>query len=294
LSTSQSFLAVVGDYTALSVPNTVVLAGQPGTEPFYFSSSASVTNLAFTFNYDTNRLANWGINNFIAQVTTGKVSAVSPSAMLVNLSFGGGQLFHGTQAVAQLTFNAVSNQHSAFLPLTVSNLQVLNSAGQSVANELVQNGRIAYVGIEPMLELSPGSSNTSMTLTIYGRPGSSLMTEWRTNLASSAGWQPGWQIPMTNLAESFPLDGSLPAAFYRAEEFFADPPLLQFAGNGTARLALLVYGKTGTNYILQLNTNLARNASWLTQTNFTLTNSFRFIDAGGMTNQEMFFRLLRN
>ena len=153
LSSSQSFLVRVGDYTALTLGHGVVAAGQMGLEPLYFSSSANVTNLVFSFGYDPTRLTNWNLTSFIAQATTGTVSVVAPSVVQINLSFGGGgQLFHGTQAVAQLTFQAVSNVHSAFVPLPIGQARVLDSTGRTLPDDLIQDGRIAVVGPEPLLE----------------------------------------------------------------------------------------------------------------------------------------------
>ena len=287
LTTSQSFLAVVGDYTALSLGNAVVLGGQAGVEPLYFSSSASVTNLVFSFSYDPTRLANWNLTSLIAQATTGRVSVLSPSLASVNLSFGGGQLFHGTQAVAQLSFQAISNAHSAFVPLGITNAHVLNSAGQTIANDLIQNGRIVLVGQEPLLEAGL-NSNMSRLLTLYGKPGASYMTQWKTNLMG--GWHQGWRIPLTNMVEAFSavgLDG--PVEYYRAYEFVANPPMLEIGSFTNHALNLLLYGQPGQSYTLQTTTNLS-GSLWSDILALPFTNSFYFINGIPATNRAMWFR----
>jgi len=78
---------------------------------------------------------------------------------------------------------------------------------------------------------------------------------------------------------------------YRAEESFAAPPLLQLGGS--SNLLLLLYGRAGTNYIIQKFGNLVDGAHWIPLASFALTNSFRFLDAGQPTNKAQFFRTLR-
>jgi hypothetical protein len=68
--------------------------------------------------------------------------------------------------------------------------------------------------------------------------------------------------------------------YYRAWEFFADPPILEFNPPFGTNLTLLLYGKAGTNYIIQATPNLAAATVWSPETSFTLSNSFRFIGLG--------------
>ena len=58
-------------------------------------------------------------------------------------------------------------------------------------------------------------------------------------------------------------------------------------------MTLLLYGKAGTNYVLEATTNLAGNPVWSPTSVVTLTNSFRFISTGNPTNKAMFFRAKR-
>ena len=100
----------------------------------------------------------------------------------------------------------------------------------------------------------------------------------------------GCRVPMMNLAQPFELDTTRPMVFYRAEEFFADPPPLQLGGSGN--LVLLLYGQLGTNYVIQMKTNVVRGANWIPLDKFAPTDSFQFIDAGRLTNRAQFFWIL--
>jgi len=54
-------------------------------------------------------------------------------------------------------------------------------------------------------------------LTLYGQPGSSYMTQWKTNLSGSLHWQNGWLAPLTNEAATFSGFGTNgPVLYYRA------------------------------------------------------------------------------
>jgi hypothetical protein len=97
-------------------------------------------------------------------------------------------------------------------------------------------------------------------------------------------------VPMTNLTEVFPANGSLPQVFYRAIDFTANPPLLEMNSSATSNMLLLLYGQNGTNYTIVSGTNLINTASWTPIAGFTLTISFQFINAGGETNRVQFFR----
>jgi hypothetical protein len=62
---------------------------------------------------------------------------------------------------------------------------------------------------------------------------------------------------------------------------------------GTTNLTLLLYGKAGTNYVIEARTNLSNGGVWFPATSFALTNSFQFINEGTRTNKMMFFRAKR-
>jgi hypothetical protein len=132
-------------------------------------------------------------------------------------------------------------------------------------------------------------TNSQRMLTLYGNPGAAYALGLRTN-ALGTNWQFAWRTPMTNLFETFSADQNSPLLFYRAWEFFADPPVLELKGATSSNLVLLLYGKSGTNYLLQAETNLAKGDSWFAITNFVLSNSFQFISEGTGTNGMMFFR----
>jgi hypothetical protein len=95
---------------------------------------------------------------------------------------------------------------------------------------------------------------------------------------------------MTNLTQSFAPNALPPTAFYRAWQFFADPPLLELTLPTRTNASLLLYGRSGTNYLIQSASNLSPAAIWSPVADLWLTNSFHFVPINGPTNPAMFFR----
>jgi hypothetical protein len=127
-------------------------------------------------------------------------------------------------------------------------------------------------------------------LTLYGKPGSSYAVESKTNLAAPT-WQPRWNVPLTNLSHTMAIGNEPGLQFYRAYEFFADPPILQLSRSASSNRLLLLYGRGGTNYSIEGTTNLGHG--WAPFTSLTLTNSFQFIDQDSATNRQQFYRAWR-
>ena len=96
---------------------------------------------------------------------------------------------------------------------------------------------------------------------------------------------------MTDLFQDFGIEATKPSQFYRAYEFFAEPPILEIQGGPAGSLPLLFYGRRGTNYVLESSAALGSEAHWLPQVSLTLSNSFDFLPPLPMTNQSLFLRI---
>jgi hypothetical protein len=267
-----------------------MLVGQTSSVPVRLLSTTALTNMTFTVVYPVERFStNFTLTASSAQVLTQQWRLVAPGQIELSFTLPADSVLHGPTNVGELSFTAVSNQSSAFVPLLISDVADLTPDGGLVASAYGQPGRVVVVGPEPLLEAGWGGNRQAL-LTLYGKPGSSYAMEWRTNLMAGA-WQFAWRAPMTNLFQDFGIEATRPRQFYRAYEFFADPPLLLL--DGSSNLVLLLYGRAETNYVIQTTTNLVSGANWIPLTNFALTNSFRFLDTGRPTNRAQFFRTLR-
>jgi hypothetical protein len=290
LSNSITFTIIAGECVQVAVGSTVVQIGQIGCVPVDLVSTVGLTNLSFTLLYLPNRLTNFVVSATNAAVGTSVVQTIGSSQAFFSLNTLPGQVLQGPAHVGTLCF-AVPPGPSAFVPLAITNVVGLRADGASVGNILGQPGRVVVVGTQPLLEAWL-STNSHRMLTLYGNPGASCLMNLNTNLAST-NWSLAWRVPLTNLSETFEAGGALPQAFYRANEFAADPPILEFLSPSPTNATLLLYGRAATNYTLEASTNLSLLNAWLPATNFTLTNSFRFISVPGPTNGRMFYRALR-
>jgi hypothetical protein len=290
LSNSTSFNILVGDCVQVGVGATSVQTGQGACIPVNLVSTVGLTNLAFVLAYPSNRLGNWSITATNSAVGTAGVLVLDPGHAQFQIATKAGWVLQGPTSVGTICFNVLPGT-SGFVQFQTAGVISSRADGSVVGNASGQLTRLVIIGSEPLLEASLTTNNARL-LTLYGKPGSAYAIESKTNLFTGA-WQPRWNVPMSSLSEAFGIASSPPVQFYRAYEFFADPPVLELRPATATNALLLLYGKAGTNYVIEATTNLSSASSWSHTTNFTLTNSFLFIPAGKATNRAMFFRALR-
>jgi hypothetical protein len=260
-----------GTAKALGLGSTVMQTGTTSSVPLTLISSVGLTNLSFAVVYPANRFTNW-------------VVAVSNSAIGTTII----QTVSGAETLIGAIYFVALPGLSGFVPLGIANIAATEQDGTLAGNASGQGGRVAVIGAEPLVEAWLGTNSQRM-LTLYGNPAATYALGYRTNVLAT-NWQFACRTPMTNLFETFSADAKAPLLFYRAWEFFADPPIMELARPGAPNLTLLLYGEPGANYILQATTNLANTNAWSMATNFLLTNSFLFINEGPTTNKALFYR----
>jgi hypothetical protein len=290
LSNSMSFNISVGDCLQVGLGATSVQTGQSACVPLNLLSSAGLTNLAFTLAYPSNRLGSWVVTLTNPAAGTALVQVLDSAHVQISIAARTGQLLQGATSLGTICFNT-SPGSSGFLQVQATSVDGSKGDGLAVGNASGQSVRLVLIGAQPLLEAWL-STNSSRMLTLYGNPGASYQIAYATNLLGT-NWQYAWRVPMSNLYETFAAEAQLPQVFYRAWEFFADPPILELVSPARSNLAVLLYGRAGTNYVVQASTNLSLGGAWFPATNFTLTNSFQFIGIGSPTNKMLFFRAMR-
>jgi hypothetical protein len=290
-SNAVTFTVSVSECVRVGIGSTVVQIGQSACVPINLLSTVALTNLSFTLASAPDRLTNWVFTSTNTAIGFSNVQTFDPSQIVFALATKSGEALQGPSLAGQICFTAASNS-SAFVPLLITNITGTKSDGAPVGNVFGLSGRVAIIGREPLLEAWL-ETNRHRMLTLYGNPGSSYEIDNITNIAGTD-WSLAWYVPLTNLFQTFGANERLQQVFYRAQEFAADPPLLQIAGSGGSQPTLILYGRAGTNYVVQTTTNLASAGTWLPTTNFAPTNSFYFIGIGSPTNQMIFFRGLHH
>ncbi len=217
LSATNTFSILVGDFTELTLGSTVVRAGETGRVAITMTSSVGVTNLSFELNADRARITNFALAA-IAPDFSGLLQPLAPDRSALEFGVPSGQPAIGTRSLADLQFNTVTNQTSAFVPLSAARFLALQGNGVRVPGTLINDGRVVVIGAEPLLEALP-STNGQRSLILYGRPQTTYTLEFSTDLLNAAAWQTAWRGTLINLSQRFDhLPETNRTLFYRAIE----------------------------------------------------------------------------
>jgi len=143
---------------------------------------------------------------------------------VLHLAARPGQSILGSKQLAQLTFTAITNQQSAFVPLNALPFSATKADGSLLTSQPAHSGRAVVVGQEALLEATlDASGNRSVIL--YGKPSSSFAIEYTASPGSPRTWtrlSPGFSL--TSLATLVPLpDPASAFVLYRAAQLAAAP-----------------------------------------------------------------------
>ena len=282
------------EFLAVSIGSTVLRAGQTTNVSVAINSSVGVSNLNLTLDLLPGRLNNFALQGLAPEIDTSSATVTpSGSSVLLHLPALPGQTISGTKQIGQFAFTAVSNQHSAFVPLKLTQITATKSDGSLVTNLFGQSGRAVVIDQESLLEIALGPNRTRI-LTLFGKPGSTYAIEYSTNLSSAFWNRLPYGIPLSTLSADIPgLNPAENQVFYRAVEFFADPPMVQALRAPDETRSLLIYGQSSRQYTVEYSTNLSNVTGWYPLLNTTLTNSFGRVSISN-DNGIVFYRLRRN
>jgi hypothetical protein len=269
-----------GDVDLGALSSTIIMgtgtmqAGGSGSVPISLASQSPLVNLSFTLSFPTNLLTATSVQATASALKTAVLSVISSNTIQLTFTAAAGQNFQGNQQIAVLNFTAAPNQPSAFVPLTPQAGQGSNALSIPTIFSS-ESGLAVIIGPRPLLQMQ--LAGTSRNLVLYGIPGQSYEIQSLTNLAKPGHWSNFMTVPMTNLSLVVPNLDPIPAAvFFRAYVLNADPPIVQVISSKNGR-SLLTYGITGSNYTLQVSSNLSATAAWHPLMNYTLTNSFQYL-----------------
>ncbi len=218
VSATNAFQVFVTDYLALELGQTVLRAGDTSNVPVTTFASAAVTNVTFILEASETRLTNLWVESLLPAVAPGSLQSAGTGRYALTFEALSGQSLVGTQTLARLHFLAVTNEGSAFVPLTLSSVTATQSTGAFMPRLLGYSGRAAVVEEESLVELL-AEGNDRHTLILYGKVGTNYTVEGTASLLAPATWTLLWQVTLTNLSQAFPgLTNTGAAGFYRAYE----------------------------------------------------------------------------
>ena len=286
----MTFAVIVNECVQVSIGSTVMQIGTTSSVSVNLLSTVTLTNLSFTLTYPSNRFDNWTAMASNAAIESFVAQTLDPTNTFFTLVTESGQVLQGPALAGNIGFSALSNS-SAFVPLTIANIQGTKSDGTPVGIAFGLGGRVVVIGNQPLLEASLGTDAQGI-IRVYGNPGDAYQMNLSTNLTTT-NWLFAWRSPQTNLAQDYYANQQFPTVFYRARKLSADPPIIELNSVNNTNITLLLYGVSGTNYVILATTNLCLTNGWFQTTNFTLSNSFRYLDTDSSTNTTMFFRAKR-
>ena len=254
--------------------------------PVVLQSFLALTNITAVLQVPHLLLTNLTLQSASPEAQVAVLQPSGQDTYALNLLLDPSQVSTNTRLVANLGFVAVPQPNSAIVPLLLSQPAGGQKSGQPITKPGVSDGQLIIVGRQPVL-LASWASDYTRDLTLYGRLGASYEIQYSFGLT---GWTDWMRVPMTGRADTFHnLDASGAATFYRAYEFVANPPALDWWPANQNR-TLIAYGAPGTNYLLQFSTNLAA-AAWYPLSNYTLSNSFQFFSNLPNTSPTLFYRI---
>ena len=98
---------------------------------------------------------------------------------------------------------AVTNQHSAFVPVEIGPSIGTQPDGAFATNFVTQTGRVVVVGEEPLLE-ALRSTNGLVQLIVYAPTGTTNLRQRAVELPPAGSWLPWQLVTPTNLLQNVP------------------------------------------------------------------------------------------
>jgi hypothetical protein len=289
----RTFVVMVSDYLAIRLGSATVRAGDNGEIPLTCQASTKVRDLSFELDYPASRWTNLTLSGLSPVIGLTSIEPLSQTASLFTLKARTGQELFGNLQLAQVAFNTLAGQSSAFMPLSLTNLTAVAPDGAPIARVVGQPARLVVIAENSLLEAGVQPSRQRF-LNLYGKIGASYVIEYKTNLAMSAVWQPVAYLALSNSSEVVLLPATpSESIFYQAREIPFDqiPRLKARVSPGSGRF-LVLHGEPGRQFVVEWTTNLCDRASWQSALPpVSLTNSFQVIPVSGSPAGPMFYRM---
>jgi len=214
---TNTFTVMVDDFVELNLGRTVMRVGQTSSVPVTLVTSTGLTNLQAVVQMPADRLSPLSLIGWSPDVGSAMLQQQTDDAWQITFAAASGQSLQGTQELAQLSFQSLSN-NSAFIPLPVSDIVSVQTNGLGVWRTLAGIGRAAVIERESLVEALP-QTNGQPNVILYGLPDVSYELLFSPVLPAVS-WQTVWLGTMpTNLWLAVPgLTNSGPTLFFRARE----------------------------------------------------------------------------
>jgi hypothetical protein len=187
LSDSQTFIVVVRKAQAqitLLAGSTNVLVGGSSSVPLTLVGDPTATQITFALDIAAGRLGSLALQSLGADVVSASLAPDVGDRSLVQFTLTGTAV-DSTRSLAQLSFAALPNVHSAIVPLNLTNLAG-QASGIAYTNTLAVGGTVILIGAEPVV----WGNNPPSTLTVFGQPGVTYSLDTAPGLEPPITWSP--------------------------------------------------------------------------------------------------------
>jgi hypothetical protein len=204
-SASQTFTVVVEDYAVFGLGTDTVWAGTRARVTVDIAASSPLTELRFIVDAPANRVSNFRFEEVTPEVATVSVEPVAEGLRFTLMAQPGLSL-PTDWPLAFLACDAAAGQPSAFVTLRIVSFEAI-ADGFSLTNKRAQNGRVAVVGAEPLLEAQLVRGQRRLVL--YAPAGSRNQLQYTSSLRAPVAWSP-WQT-VTSFALQQVIDSGFPS-----------------------------------------------------------------------------------
>ncbi|MBI1842152.1 MAG: hypothetical protein HYR88_15050, partial [Verrucomicrobia bacterium] len=218
LSATQTLSVVVRDVRSdflFTVGSTNAFMGDSGFVPLQLVSSADLTNLTFVLDVDESRLSGLSVQSLAPGIGS-SFQPMGANHSQIRFTAGAGAPLHGPVTLGRLNFAALSNAHSAIVPLTALGVEGAQDNGALLTRPGVVNGRVFVLGDEPLL-YAREATNGARSLVLYGRPDGHYVIESNRGLSVFDPWALWRELDLSGPYVIFEdVERVDPKVFYRA------------------------------------------------------------------------------
>jgi uncharacterized repeat protein (TIGR01451 family) len=187
MSDSQTFTVVVRKPQAqitLLAGSTNVLVGGSSSVPLTIVGDPAATQITFALDVAASRLGSLALQSLGSDVVSASLVPEAGDRSLLQFTLTGTAVDF-TRSLAQLSFDALPNVHSAIMPLNLADLAG-QASGIAYTNTLAVGGTVIVIGAEPVL----WGNNPPSTLTVFGQPGVAYSLDTAPGLEPPVTWSP--------------------------------------------------------------------------------------------------------
>ncbi len=290
LSATQTFAVIVRNTRSdfvLSVGTTNIFVGDSNSVPVLLASGADLASISFTLEAAESRLTGLALRELASEVASAELTPVGPGRASMFFRAKPSEALQGSIELAQLNFFAISNAHSAIVPIQISDLIGTRGNGAVLGNGRGVGSRIFVIGAEPILDAEI-SSNAMRSIMLYGHPNRRYSIEFATSLTSTVAWKAFQEVDLetpstliTNLADAVTM------IFYRAREVGVMPLFVQRSGNSV----LIEWSSECADCILEEASDIRATTIWSPSSAVRQLTGTRYRVTVPVNNAGRFYRL---